>query len=321
MHITDLELLWKSIKYKNEAYFEFKRIDSICIPELNLGYNPSLNRCLILEIPSKFVLNFKTIIKKNISLEIYRDTNYIVIQLIDTNYCDLFNDLILSIYNGIKNIKETDKYCNLFIHTFFKWSEFFEDNTSELLSEEAVKGLMGELLVLKLLINQSKKPEINAILNSWKGPYRNGNDFELENKNLEVKTKSPSGIDVMIASEYQLEILPGKNLELYIVSLVADYDCGFTLKDLTFEIIELIHLFYGDASILWGALKQLNINSQNIIEYDRYRFQPINWIKYDCTNDDFPKLNKSNIPTEISKLKYNLRVTLLESFIIDQGDF
>jgi len=214
-----------------------------------------------------------------------------------------------------------DEYSDQFIQTFYRWSEFFEDKKSDSLSEDAIRGLMGELLILKSLVADPNRPEINFILNSWKGPYDKGNDFELETKNLEVKAKSPSGIDVKISSEFQLEISPGKGLELIVVSLLSDFTVGISIRELIFEIKKLIQESSGDNSILWKTLSQKNITVKNVSQYDKYKFKPVNSITYDCASDDFPKLNRSNIPDEISALKYNLRTNLLTAFIIEQRDF
>ncbi len=181
-------------------------------------------------------LDFKRVQKENLSIEYFREKNLIVLQLTDSDFNDLFDDLILSLYHGIKSISHVDEYSNHFIQAFYRWSEFFEDKKSDLLSEEVIKGIMGELLVLKLLITAPDKPEINFLLKAWTGLYDKGTDFELESKNLEVKSKSPSGIDVRISSEFQLEVSPGKGLELFVVSLVSDFTVGIHIRDLIFEI-------------------------------------------------------------------------------------
>jgi hypothetical protein len=301
--------------------FRSLRISADCICELYLAVNKEGKRCLILSIPTNKHLDFRGIQKENLSIEYFRENNLIVLQLNDIDFNDLFDDLILSLYHGIKTISLVDEYSNYFIQAFYRWSEFFEDRKSDFLSEDAIKGIMGELLVLKLLITSTDKPEINFLLKAWTGLYDKGNDFELENKNLEVKTKSPSAIDVKISSEFQLEVSPGKGLELVVVSLLSDLNVGIHIKDLILEIKTLVHENSGDSSILWKALSQKNITVKNVNHYDRYRFKPINWISFNCADKNFPKLSSSNIPGEISGLKYTLRTNLLTSFIIEKNDF
>ena len=301
--------------------FRSLRISADCICELYLGVSKSGKRCLILALPANKHLDFKGVQKENLSIEYFREKNLIVLELIDNDYHDLFDDLVLSMYHGIKNISHVDEYSNHFIQAFYRWSEFFEDKKSDLLSEDAIKGIMGELLVLKLLIAEPARPEINFLLKAWTGLYDKGNDFELENKNLEVKTKSPSGIEVKISSEFQLEVSPGKGLELFVVSLQSDFNVGIHIRDLILEIKKLVQESSGDNTILWKALSQKNITAKNISQYDRYQFNPVNWISYNCADENFPKLSKSNIPDVTSGLKYTLRTNLLTSFIIRQSNF
>lgn len=322
MTSIELKQKWSGIS-ENPVTSGFRslRISADCICELYLGVSKEGKRCLILALPANKHLDFKGIQKENLSIEYFREKNLIVLQLTDNEFNDLFDDLIISLYHGIKSINQVDEYSNHFIQVFYRWSEFFEDKKSDLLSEDAIKGIMGELLVLKLLITAPDRPEINFLLKAWTGLYDKGNDFELESKNLEVKTKSPSGIDVRISSEFQLEVSPGKGLELFIVSLVSDFTVGIHIRDLIFEIKKLVQEFSGDNTILWKALSQKNITAKNISQYDKYRFKPVNWISYNCVDENFPKLSRSNIPEETSGLKYTLRANLLTSFIIEQSDF
>jgi len=301
--------------------FRSLRISSECICELYLGVSKEAKRCLILALPSNKHLDFKGIQKENLSIEYFSEKNLIVLQLTDIDFSDLFDDLVLSMYHGIKSITQVDEYSNHFIQAFYRWSEFFEDKKTDLLSEEVIKGIIGELMVLKLLITEPARPEINFLLKAWTGLYDKGNDFELETKNLEVKTKSPSGVDVKITSEFQLEVSPGKGLELFVVSMQSDFTVGIHIRDLILEIKKLVQESSGDNTILWKALSQKNITAKNMSQYDRYRFQPVNWISYNCADEYFPKLSRSNIPEEVSGLKYILRTNLLTPFIIEQRNF
>lgn len=320
MDNINLEEKWNNITYNGSAIFEFIRIDSVCIPELNIGFNSKLNRCLILELPKESKVDYQSTLKQNLSIEFYKDTNYIVIQLTDNSFYDLFNDFIISLYQRIKRISNVNEYSKELIHTFYKWSEFFDDRKSDLLSEEAIRGLFGELLILKSLILDKSRTEINSIMNSWKGPYDKATDFELESKNMEVKTKTPSGIEVKISSEFQLELSYGKGLELIVVSLLSDFINGIHIRDLILEIKKIVQESFGDNTIFWKALSQKNITAKNVGQYDGYRFKPVNWVSYNCAAENFPKLSKSNIPEEISGLKYTLKTNLLTSYIIEQRD-
>jgi hypothetical protein len=322
MTSIELKQKWSGLTNNNVTNgFRSLRISPDCICELYIGVSKENKRSLVLAVPSNKHLNFKGIQKENLSIEYFMEKNLIVLQLIDNDYFDLFDDLIFSLYQGIKDISQIDAYTNHFIEAFYRWSDFFEDKKSDLLSEDAIRGLMGELLVLKYLITDPSRTDINLILSSWQGPYDKGNDFELETKNIEVKTKTPSGIDVKISSEFQLDISTGKGLELIVVSLLSDFNTGISIRELILDIKKLVQESSGENSIFWKALSQKNITSKNVSQYDIYKFKPIDVVTYNCASDDFPKLNRSNIPDEINGLKYNLRTNLLTPFIIEQREY
>ena len=55
---------------------------------------------------------------------------------------------------------------------------------------------------------------------------------------------------------------------------------------------------------------------KNLKPYNNHRFVVTKTESFDAANDDFPKLSRSNIVNEVSNLKYKLRVTQLDDFLI-----
>jgi hypothetical protein len=77
---TNLKQLWKSLSYTGNSEFEFTRIDSgEAIPEISIGFNSLLHRCLLLELPKHHNIDFQKTIKKNLTLSFFKDTGYIVL--------------------------------------------------------------------------------------------------------------------------------------------------------------------------------------------------------------------------------------------------
>jgi hypothetical protein len=322
MQTVDLQLKWKKISITPiTSGFRTLRITSECICDLYVGVNNDGKRALLLLIPPNINLEFTRNQKENLSIEYFKEKRLIVLQLNVIEFNDLFDDLILSLYHGIKNMYDIDEYSRYFIQTFYRWSDFFEDKKSELLSEETIKGIFGEMLYLKKIIVTQNNNNINSILKSWTGPYDKGNDFELENKNIEVKTKSLDSISIRISSEFQLELIQGKTLELFIVSILNDFNEGVNIKSLIYDLKNIIQTRSGDFSIFLKALRQKNITIKNVGQYDGFKYKPVNWITYNCSAENFPKLNKSNVPIQVSQLKYNLNTNMLALFIIEKGDF
>ncbi len=321
IQLEKLEQAWEGLVYTGESEFVFKRIDEVTIPEINIGLNSKFNRCMLLELPEQHKVDFQTMIKKNLTLSFFVDTGYIVLELTDSNYFDLFNDLIISIYNYIYLLEDVDEYSKIFIQMFYKWSEFFDDNKSDKLSLESIEGIFGELIVLKNLIEESDSFMLNDILNSWRGLYDEAHDFVLEEKNIEVKTKNLSHLSVKISSEYQLEEELDKGLELLVLSVEIDFIEGDSLKSLLEKIKELVIYKMADFSIILTALAQKNISPSNIFQYDNYRFLVQEQIVYDCKQNAFPRLTKANTSKAISNIKYKLKLSYLADYVISKKRF
>jgi hypothetical protein len=215
-------------------------------------------------------------------------------------------------------MKNEDDYARYFIQTFHRWSLFFEDRMSDKLTEEEVKGLFGELLVLKFFVKNKGADELDRVIHSWVGPYDDGHDFSFDVYDVEVKTKNFSSLDIIISSEYQLETEIGKGLELYVVSIEYDSETGLSIKDIVLEIKDYIVSNLGDTSVFLKALLQKGLTLSNIHLYDNFRFKPMEIVVYNCCNNKFPKLSRSNIPNEILSVKYKLRTSLLDEFVINK---
>ena len=319
--LESLNNIWENLQYNGTSEFEFRRIDNVTIPEINIGLNSKLNRCMLLELPFEHNVDFQTIAKKNLTLSFFKDTGYIVLELTDSDYFDLFNDLIISIYSYIYELSDVDEYSKLFIQMFYKWSEFFDNKVSDTLSLDSVKGIFGELFVLKNLIEESDSFKLNDILNSWRGLYDEAHDFVFEDKNVEVKTKDISRLSIKISSEYQLEEELDKGLELLVLSVDIDYIKGDSLRLMVDKIKDLIVNKMGDFSILLSALAQKNISMSNIYQYDNYRFLVHEEVIYDCRKEGFPRLTKINTPNAIAHIRYTLQLSYLAKYCISTKKF
>lgn len=320
MNKEEIERIWLGIVHSGKGEFEYQLLSKKTIPQLNIGYNKKEERCLILELPLKFEKAFQRVEKENLSLRYFSKERCLCIILNDNFFKDLFDDLILSIYNKIYNISNPEEYSELFTRHFFKWSSFFENKRNEGLTKDQVKGLIGELIYLKkLLLNSNIK--VDDALSSWRGPYDEGHDFVFDFTDYEVKTVEKSKNNIRISSEFQLESEKGKKLELVVISVEFDVEYGINLTSITNEIKSLVLDKLGDNSIFITALSQKELTIGDLKQYDIYSYTPIEETSYDATNEEFPKLISSKLPEQISKLNYNIRLNLIEEFIINKKHF
>lgn len=319
MNKNELNEKWEKISFEETTKgYKALRISSECKSELFIAVDTDDNRCLLLFLPSDFEVKLNGKDKEKLQLTYIKENHVILIKLNDVDFIDLFNDLIISLYSKIHRIFDPNSYSKELISSFYKWVEFFDDKQNKKLGTEEIQGLFGELFVLSETIVKANNQNVNSVLTSWRGPFDHTNDFVLDKKNVEVKTKQESKSFVKISSEHQLDIEFDKGLELLVVSVVNDISHGESIFDLLIKTIGLIRESQGDLAILYHALNQKGLTIDSVKEYNNHRFIVKKTTTYDCTQDGFPKLSTSNIPEEITKLKYQLRTTALSDFLIEE---
>jgi len=319
MDINQIHKKWSKVSQaKKIKNYKALRISSECISELFIGIDSDGYRCLLMFLNVNVLdLKIRGVDKDKLSLSYLPENRLIITKLKDVDFTDLFNDLILSIYSKIDLISDSKKAAKEFITTFYKWAHFFEDTHSDKLGEEQIQGLFGELFVLNRYLKKSNPSTINLILASWKGPYDAAKDFEFDMKDVEVKTKKESKLFVKISSEFQLEKGPDKDLELLVASVKIDLIKGKSIHDMLLEITKQVRGSLGDISILYKALNQKALTVENLKQYNNYRFIVEKTELFDAGKNNFPKLSISNVANGISNLKYKLRITQLDEFLIE----
>ncbi|GAA6172023.1 hypothetical protein NBRC116592_16930 [Colwellia sp. KU-HH00111] len=317
MKVKQLNAKWAQISASSVVKgHKSLRITSDCYSDVYLAIDERGNHCLILSLPSNHEFKFKAVRKEKVSLEYFADRSYLVMTLLDSEFNSLFDDLILSLFNAIKEIEDVTTYSKVFIQTFYQWVLFFSPEYFDKLSKDIIKGLYGELIVLKELILDSDSYDINDILAGWVGPYDQGHDFIYDDTNIEVKTKDRKKVSVRLSSEHQLEVEAGKGLILAVVSVDEDFINGRSLKMLLQELKQLTLERLGDLSIILKALLQKGLTLHNAGEYDNYRFRAITIHDYNCLEEGFPKITSVTIPSSISNVKYDLNLTDMSKYVV-----
>jgi len=315
--MVNLKQLWDHIHHDSEAGIEFIRISVESVPELNIGLYSSGNRCLLLELPRDHTVQYKTTVIQNLTLHVLQNEGYVVLELTNSLFYDLFDDLIVSLYQHVFLVSDIKECERIFINTFHKWADFFEDKKSELLPQEIIKGLFGELFILKKRLDEAASILLyNDILKSWRGPYDEGHDFVNDEVDIEVKTKEITKQEIHISSEFQLAEETGKGLELMVLSVKSDTINGKSIRELVNEIKEILYKGNSDFTIILKALSQKNISSLNIGTYDNYKYVPVESNSYNCCDDLFPRIIRETLHPAQSKIHYNLYLPELSDFVI-----
>jgi hypothetical protein len=194
-----------------------------------------------------------------------------------------------------------------------KWKKLFDKINFQGLTIERQKGLIGELLLFNSLLDEEYS--IDALLESWTGPDFNDKDFRFGSFGIEVKLTSSKVPKVKISSERQLdnENLTKLYLVLYVVEEVKDK--GFSLNSIIEQIRTKINNNQNALKFFNERLLLVGYFDEDFENYKRqYAFRMRNF--YEVTND-FPRLVASDLPIGLFDTKYNIELSAIEQFLIN----
>ena len=195
------------------------------------------------------------------------------------------------------------------IKRFCMWQKLFAEPKNKKLSDDEVKGLIGELCVLKQIALPSY-PEHTA-LSGWIGPLGSDRDFEMAEKWLEVKAVSLSKDTVSISSLDQLDI--DSDGELCIVRIERaspDAIGSFSLNTLVKEIREGLE-DWDSGTIFDSRIASAKYNPSDPRSDDTYMLHEIEIYGVD---QDFPRIRRSQMPVGIANAKYELSITGIQNW-------
>lgn len=209
---------------------------------------------------------------------------------------------------------ETGKYKGLNLFSVIQkelhsWSSFLKNHDNPLSRAELI-GLWGELYVLSNLL--IKNHNIEDVINYWAGPEGGKKDFTLNKIALEVKTTTTSGPnEIKINSLDQLDITSQKLFLIHLQINSADQDKGQSLS----YFHELIHSkLKHDFNALTLYFKKIGkfINrASNLQKTESFISSKIEMYSI-C--DQFPKLIRNNVPSEIIEAHYSLSISKIQQF-------
>lgn len=211
--------------------------------------------------------------------------------------CDVFGALDDAVAAGA----DEAKLLRVFIGRMRAWQEFMRKGT-QALSPEAEIGLIGELTLLRAIIEAGVSPAV--AIESWVGPLDGIQDFELGTGALEVKaTLSAVGFPAKIGSLEQLD--DSTRQPLFVAGArLRQTDSGQNLP----EIVETMRLtIKGEAESERLLTERLLAAGYIDSHADRYprRFEQAGMRVVEVAND-FPRLTSGKVPAGIMRAMYEI---------------
>lgn len=233
------------------------------------------------------------------------------IRLKDNAQMELFETLCRDVMAAGELAETEAEALERAIGRTFRWHYLLRGGKLEVLSEEAQKGLIGEIEVLKLLIAElGPKPALAA----WMGPSGAPKDFELKADCIEVKARrGASQPFVKITSEHQLADVPDRRIWLAVLAVdKVQPPHGRTLSEHVDMVTELLERTEPSSVMDWDLhLADVGYDAQH--DYSAWR-----WIvsapEFFAVTDEFPRI-ASPVSLGVSGVTYALALSACSPFL------
>lgn len=239
----------------------------------------------------------------------------VVLELCDPEFEDLFGQLVADLVRVATSTADSESAVSAITGVLKKWRRFMECRTA-LLTDNEVKGLIGELVVLSRL---ARKLDASRALYSWKSPWGAIRDFETGNESVEVKTFAPSGGSVIrINDPLQLEPDPGRDLILACQPMSSSESSGWTLAQyvhntgLQFARDKRLSEDFSVALAGAGYLEcHAHLYQSKFVLGELVAFRV-------CAG--FPRISPAQVAPEVRDVQFSIAVPALMSYVVPAND-
>ncbi|MFN3627068.1 MAG: PD-(D/E)XK motif protein [Parvibaculum sp.] len=235
------------------------------------------------------------------------------IRLKDSAQLELFETLCRDVMAAGELAQTEAEALERAIGRTFRWHYLLRGGKLEVLSEEAQKGLIGEIEILKLLIAALG---VKRAITAWTGPSGAPKDFELKADCIEVKARrGASQPFVKITNEHQLADVPERRLWMAMLAVdKVQPPHGRTLTEFVSEVTELLERTEPSAIMDWN-LHLADVGFDTLQDYSAWR-----WIvsapDFYAVTEDFPRI-ATPVSLGVSSVSYALALSACTPFRTD----
>ena len=227
---------------------------------------------------------------------------------------DLFEGLCRTLASSLEHATDSASSLAVSLAHIRRWKTFLSGR-SQHLSIEEVRGLFAEIVFLTELIDRQMSS--SDAVEAWLGPERSHQDFIFGNTAVEVKSLSGAErSSVRISSEDQLESLnDALFLRVYRLSSLADAAGARSLN----EIVTAVQARLGEADAVEAFDRKLVAHGYAPLpDYDEPRFV-VSDVRSYRVGDGFPRLMRSQLPTGIANVAYDIRLETIAPYECDEA--
>lgn len=245
----------------------------------------------------------------------------LILKLLETSQRDIFLKLAHDIINAVEERESEPEAVAIALARTWRWHHLLKGGSSNKLSDEEQKGLIGELIVLKRhLLNAM--PSIPAI-EAWKGPLGAPKDFEIGRLAIEAKARRGTSVPfIKISSEHQLDSSGCDCLLLHVVELdkmdsEAKGQEAISINTLVEHIRQVIVAEDRTALELFeSSLTSSGVSDPELYDNDL-------WVEGRSrvfeVRDRFPRVTPDMTDSGVRGVQYSIDLSACENFAVRDG--
>lgn len=246
-----------------------------------------------------------------------KDKADLLITLKAMKFADVFTVLIEDLATELQIIGDENEALTVVVDRLIKWQQLIESGSLEGLSEEAARGLYGELYLLssRLLPVQGSRAVFG-----WKGFGADQQDYYYGRDAIEVKTtKTKQHQKLKIASERQLDESAFGRLFLYHLSVAELPGSENTLPGIVEHVRKTIRDDGRAADYFEDALFQIGYLDAQSKLYDAigYELREENLF---VVTDQFPRITEKDLRSGVGDVTYSINVAECKHHVVEMSD-
>ena len=247
--------------------------------------------------------------------EILPDHASLILSSSAVGYNEIFASIAEDLYSKLHALTKKREVIAGFLSRVRLWQAFFEKQGDDGLSEEAQRGLYGELRFLKDHAFASAHNLETAVL-SWTGPRSRQHDFQFGHAAVEIKTSaSKQHQKLQIASEQQLDETTVGKLYLYYLSVALIESGSDNLPSLVDDIRASLSLHTGALSEFNNLLIEAGYIDSQRSKYDSTGYSTRESAVF-LVEKDFPRIRENEIRAGVGDVKYSISVAQCRNYEI-----
>lgn len=250
-------------------------------------------------------------------------TYYLYFSVTDAKFEDAFVRFCSDLLSVVEGVEDSGAALSRLVCRYETWRSFWKNRRGEM-SEERVRGLVGELLYFEYCLDVGRDPA--AVVAAWCGPQGGDQDFVFADGWAEVKTVRQAATEVQIASLEQL-VNPsamadqtGIRGHLAVIRLHGDpAGSDFTtLSSLYAKLLKRLEGHPHAAVNFMNSVEMIGADMEHGNLENKLRMKVMEFNLYDVNGEGFPRLIRSDaIPSAVTKLHYSLSIPALEPWRIN----